>query len=268
MRQLLLSGLALVAVAGGAAAADLPLRPALRPSVAPVEVVTWTGFYGGAHAGYAWTDDDMKLANVGIMVLPVDVQQGTLPRHLAVGPDGFMAGVQAGYNFQFGAFVAGVEADVSWTDLDKDARYSAPDQFLFPGAMTHTDARSKTEWLATLRGRAGVTVDRALFFVTAGAAAGEVTNSFSISIPTAPLPLGPYFSPKWQASDTQWGWTVGAGVEYALTRNISLKAEYLYYDLEDQTIRGTDAPNFGTEFIDYKFKNTGNIARAGVNWRF
>jgi outer membrane immunogenic protein len=187
---------------------------------------------------------------------------------VSVDQDGFLGGIQAGYNLQFGTFVAGVEADVSWTNQEGEARYSAPDQVLFAGAMTHTDVKSQTEWLATLRARAGVTFDRALFFVSGGAAAGKVSNSFSISIPTAPAPFGPYFSPRWQQSDTEWGWALGAGVEYALTNNISLKAEYLYYDLEDRTIRGTDAPNFGSEFIDYKFKNNGNIIRTGVNMRF
>jgi outer membrane immunogenic protein len=272
MKKLFLSTVALIGLAGAAAAADLPARAA-PPAYAPVPAFTWTGFYVGAHAGYLWSDSDMKVGAVGVDVLPIDVERGTLPRSLSVDQDGAMGGIQAGYNMQFGMFVAGVEADVSWTDAEGDARYSAPDRFMFEGtpfagATTNTVVKTDLQWLATFRGRLGVTVDRALVYVTGGAAVGEVDNTFSINIPTAPPPLGPYFSPKWDHKDTEWGWTLGAGVEYALTNNISVKAEYLYYDLGDRTVHGTDGPNFGEEFIDYKFKNNGNIARAGVNLRF
>jgi outer membrane immunogenic protein len=272
MNKLFLSTVALVGLVGAATAADLPARAA-PSALAPVPAFTWTGFYIGAHAGYLWSESAMKLAAVGVDVLPIDVERGTLPRSLSVAQDGAMGGIQAGYNMQFGTFVAGVEADISWTDAEGEARYSAPDRFMFEdtpfeGATTNTVVRSDVQWLATFRGRLGVTVDRAVIFVTGGAAVGDVNNTFSINIPSAPPPLGPYFSPKWDKGGTEWGWTLGAGVEYALTNNISLKAEYLYYDLGDHTVHGTDGPNFDEEFIDYKFKNNGNVARAGVNFRF
>jgi outer membrane immunogenic protein len=268
MKRPLLSTIVLTAFATAAAAADLPSRTAPQVPFAAAAPFAWSGFYVGAHAGYVWSDSDMTLAGVGVAVLPIDVERGTLPRSMAVDRDGFAGGLQAGYNMQFGTFVAGVEADVSWTNTKTDTRYSAPDQFLFPGAMTHTDVKSELEWLGTVRGRLGMTFDRALVFVTGGAAFGDVNNTFSISIPTAPAPLGPYFSPKWHKGGTEWGWTAGGGIEYAVTNNITVKAEYLYFDLGDETIRGTDGPNFGSEFIDYKFKNDGNIVRAGVNYQF
>jgi outer membrane immunogenic protein len=266
MRKLFLSTIALVGLANAVAAADLPSRAA--PPRAATPAFTWTGFYVGAHAGYLWSDSRMELSDVGVLVLPTDVAQGTLPRSLSVNHEAVHGGVQAGYNMQFGMFVAGVEADISWTDAEAHERYSRPDQFLFPGAITNTEVKSELEWLGTVRGRLGLAIDRALVYVTGGAAFGEVTNTFSINIPTAPPPLGPYFSPKWAKNGTEWGWTIGAGVEYALTNNVSIKAEYLYYDLGDQTIRGTDGPNFGQEFIDYKFKNDGNLVRAGLNFRY
>jgi outer membrane immunogenic protein len=267
MKALYLSALAILGSAGLAAAADLPARRA-PPAFAAVPAFTWSGFYVGGHAGYTWSDADMKVSEVGIAVLPIDVAQGTLPRQLSISRDGAAAGAQAGYNVQFGTFVAGMEADISWTNLDGNARYSALDQFAFAGAMTNTVARSELDWLGTFRARAGVAMDRALVYVTGGAAVGDVTNTFSISIPGAPAPLGPYFSPRWTQTGTEWGWTLGAGVEYALTDHWSVKAEYLYYDLGQQKVRGTDAPKFGSEYIAYRFKNDGNIVRAGVNFRF
>lgn len=267
MKRLFLCTVASVTMLSAAGAADLAVR---RSPAAPAftPAFTWTGFYVGAHAGYHWSDADMKLAGVGLAVLPIDVERGTLPRSMSVKKDGFLGGAQAGYNMQFGMFVAGIEAGMSRIDVNTDARYSAPDRFLFPGAMTNTVVKSELDWLGTVRARAGAVIDRALVFVTGGLAVGDVSNSFSINIPTAPVPLGPYFSPTWRKGGTEWGWTLGAGVEYALTQNLSIKAEYLYYDLGDRTIRGMDAPNFGNEFIDYKFKNDGNIVQGGVNYRF
>ena len=267
MRKLVLSTVALIGLVGAAAAADLPARSPL-PAFAPVPAFTWTGFYVGAHAGYLWNDSDAKLVAVDGQFLPRDVELGTVPRKLSVEQDGVLGGVQAGYNMQSGMFVLGVEADVSWTDAESDATFSAPDRLLFngtplQGAITNTVSRTELEWLATFRARAGVAVDRALFFVTGGAAVGEMNNRFSINIPD----FG-YFSPVWSRSGTEWGWTVGAGVEYAVTNNISIKAEYLYYDLEDHKIHGTDGPPFVGESIDYKFKNDGNIVRGGLNVRF
>jgi outer membrane immunogenic protein len=272
MKKLLLSTVAVMSLASAAAAADLPARSTL-PAFSPVSSFTWTGFYIGAHAGYLWNDSDAKVVAVDGLALPMDVELDTIPRKLSVEQDGVMGGIQTGYNMQIGMFVVGVEADVSWTDVKGDETYSALDRFLFvgQGIMTNTVVESELEWLATFRGRAGVAIDRALFFVTGGAAVGEVNNSFSINIPDAPAWVGgPYFSPNWNMGDTEWGWTVGAGIEYAIANNISVKAEYLYYDLGDHRIHGTDRakPAFALESIDYKFKNNGNIARAGVNLRF
>jgi outer membrane immunogenic protein len=210
----------------------------------------------------------VKLVAVDGAFLPIDVELETIPRKVSVEQDGVMGGIQAGYNMQSGMFVAGVEVDVSWMDAKGDHTYSAPDRFLFEptplrGTITNTVFRSELEWLATFRARAGVAFDRALVFVTGGPAVGEVNNRFSINIPAMP-----YYSPVWDKGETEWGWTVGAGMEYAVTNNVSIKAEYLYYDLGDHRIHGTDGPPFVGESIDYKFKNNGNIARAGLNFRF
>src|SRR3712207_5967040 len=109
MKKLFLSTVALIGLAGAAAAADLPARAA-PPAYAPVPAFTWTGFYFGVHAGYLWSDTDVKLTGVGGDVLPYDVEFETLPRSISVEQDGVLGGGQAGYNMQFGMFVAGVEA--------------------------------------------------------------------------------------------------------------------------------------------------------------
>ncbi len=261
MKSVAISGaVALVALASVARAADLP-RPAA--ATAPVPVFTWTGFYVGAHGGFLWSETDTKLTSVVGSVLTIDVADGTLPSRVGMGSEGPLGGVQAGYNVQFGMFVAGVEADISWTDVDGETIYSAVDRFLFPGAATNSTFRSELEWLGTLRARAGVAFDRAFIYATGGLAAGEVTSAFAVSIPA----VG-YSPPPWASDDTQFGWTLGAGVEVALTNNISVKGEYLYYDLDNQTIHATDPATFPGQSLDYTFKNDGNLVRGGINFRF
>ena len=266
MKRLSLVVAAVAAVASAASAADLPSRAAaVAPSFA-VPAFTWTGFYAGANAGYTWSDADAKMVNVGGNLLPVDVRNGVFPTKIGIDRDAFIGGVQAGYNMQFGMFVAGAEADISWASSQDSTRFSmidpAPPPWPFSGALTNSTFGTELEWLATFRLRGGVAVDRALFFVTAGLAGGEVTNSFGIGLPVIA------YNKTWTRSDTEWGAVVGAGMEYALTNNISLKAEYLYYNLGNSTIHASDPAVFGPEFIDYKFKNDGNIVRGGVNVRF
>lgn len=261
MKRLFLSTVALIGLTGLATAADVPLRGTSAPYAA-IPAFTWSGLYFGAHAGYMWNEAETRLSSVGGPILPIDIDDGTLPRRASLEQDAAMGGVQAGYNVQFGAFVAGVEADISWTDADDETTYSAVDKFLFPGALTHSSFRTEIEWFGTLRARIGMPIERALIYVTGGLAAAEIKNTFDVNIPGI-------YNNSWAKRDTDWGWTIGGGVEYALTHSISVKGEYLYYDLGDRTIHATDGIAFpGGDFIDYKFKNTGNIVRGGLNFRY
>ena len=259
MKQLVVAAAAIMILPGGTSAADIAPR---SPRLVAAQAFSWTGFYVGAHAGYSWTDGKATLASVypgG--VLEIDIGNRTLPTSAAIEGDGPSGGVQVGYNVQFGALVGGLEADISVIDPRVRGAYSAPDLFLFPGVMTHSEFHSEPNALGTVRARAGVAVDRALFYATAGLAVGEVDNGFGVDT------VG-YYANSWSHSRTEWGWAAGGGVEYALWNNLSVKAEYLYYNLGDRTIRYTDPPVFGAEYIDYKFKHEGSIARAGVNYRF
>ncbi len=267
MKKLFLSTVAFVALAGAAAAADLPARSA-PVAFAPVPAFTWTGFYFGAHGGYMWSDTDVKLAGVGGLFLPTDIQNGVFPRSISVDRDAALGGIQAGYNVQSGMFVFGVEADISWFGNQNRKEFTiidpAPPPWPFSGLLTSSTYHSELDWLGTVRARAGVAFDRALVYATGGLAGGEVENSFGIGIPAI------RYNTTWSSRDTEWGWAVGGGVEYALTNHVSLKGEYLYYDLGDRTIRARDGvtPGFGSEFINYEFKNSGNLVRGGVNFRF
>ena len=227
MRQFLVlaAGLAtLAASVGAASAADLPRRKgysAPAPVVQPVRRgFSWSGAYAGVHGGYGWgkhTKDGSKAFGK---------------------PAGFHGGAQAGYNYQNGPLVLGVEGDVSRTGQVESRQH--------PGGY----AKSHLKTLATARARVGVGVDRALFYVTGGYAGGAVTTK------AQPVAAQGYKETKWLN-----GYAVGGGVEYAATDNVTVKGEYLYADLGAKTYGGKGAPQVKTGFQDH-------LLRGGVNYKF
>lgn len=151
---------------------------------------------------------------------------------------GALVGGTIGYNYQLGAAVLGVEGDGDWTDLTGTGTT--------PGCPL--GCTTSNSWLATARGRLGYAADRFMPYVTGGAAFGNINAST------------PGFA---GGSATNAGWTVGGGIEYAISRNWSIKAEYLYVDL------GHFDCGFSCSLVapDHVSFNT-NIVRGGVNFRF
>ena len=145
--------------------------------------------------------------------------------------NGGLVGGTIGYNYQFGQTVLGIEGDIDWADINGSA------------ACVAGLCQTKVDWLSTVRGRLGYAIDRFMPFVTAGAAFGDV----KANIPG----LG-------SQSNTQAGWTVGGGAEYAFAPNWTVKAEYLYVDLGKF--------NCNTCGANVKFNE--NIVRAGLNYKF
>ena len=129
MKNVLLSSIAFLGLTVGAMAADLPSRVAPVP-VAAVPVFTWTGFYVGVQAGYAWGNGDYVLSSTtGPAVLPFqDVSDS----------DGFVGGAHVGYNFQFGSFIAGLEADVEGAGIDGAGTYTFRDGSTLAGSVDLT----------------------------------------------------------------------------------------------------------------------------------
>ena len=133
-------------------------------------------------------------------------------------------GGQIGYNYQVNNFVLGVEGEGTWADLNDNVSGCFYD--------ATQSCSTKATGFATLTGRLGFTLDRALFYAKGGAAWGHFKYS-------NPAPNGP--SPDYFARATRSGWTVGAGVEYALANNWSVKLEYDYLDFgaKNLTFTGT-----------------------------
>lgn len=231
------------------------------------ESFDWSGFYAGINAGYLNSDASSELGSVNGPLLEADVANGALPGSVSSHTGAALLGVQAGYNQQFGNFVLGFEGDVAWADIDGSSEFRAIDPGtpfapIFAGQETVTSYNTELNNFATARLRAGVTADRALFYVTGGIAAGHVANKFGIGVPGLGLGFGP-----WSESGILWGYTAGVGVEYAVTENVTAKLEYLHYDLSDRKVQATDAA-FPGQQITYRFLNNGGLIRAGLNFRF
>lgn len=253
MKKVLLAGVAAVSlVASGAAiAADLPSRQIepIAPVVAPI--FSWTGFYVGVNAGYAWnSNDDTTVWGNGVSYHSGNNDDG-----------GFTGGGQIGYNYQFGQFVAGIEADINYADLKgKSISYTVPVGY-FNGVNALGGSHSGIEWFGTVRARLGFAIDRALIYATGGFAYGGGGNSGTFSVASGNN------SYLFQADDkTLGGWVLGGGLEYAFTNNITARVEGLYVNLGKS---GNITPVGHNNWVNWNRKdNEFGVVRAGLNYKF
>ncbi len=233
--------------ASGAFAADLNGRYEAPMEPAPVAATahSWTGLYLGGHVGYGWSDKEWTLIrNAGNQIS--NRVGSVITSHDA---DGFLGGLQLGYNHQFDRLVVGVEGEFSWTGMDGGSSWRNED-------LLYRDATTDINWMATLAGRAGFTVDRALVFVKGGVAwadedfthtGGSLTNVRNFS-----------------GDDTRVGWLIGTGVEYALDDNWSLKTEYNYLDFGSEQVSVSEGSRTAIFDIDQDM----HVVKVGFNYRF
>lgn len=197
---------AAISMTASAQAADIQYgQRRAAPYAEPQPLVySWVGPYIGGNLGYGWGD----------------------VTHNTTHPSGVLGGVQAGYNWQTGPLVFGIEADVQLNGSDDTF---APWKFSNP-------------WFGTARGRVGYAYSNILFYGTGGLAFGGLRGeTFGLS-----------------ETHSTIGWTAGLGAEFALSKNWSAKAEYLYVDLSDKNFTITGLPN------GYQF----GVVRLGVNYHF
>jgi outer membrane immunogenic protein len=264
---------ALTAVGAVAAqAADLPTR---KEAPAPVFVpppFTWTGFYVGVNAGGLWPSGSRNASifdpeGLGFVT-------AAFPGGLGSQSAGFIGGGQAGYNWQTGAFVLGVETDFDGTTVSKSFN-SVGTPFgptltgIAGGDFLTVNGKTSLSWLGTTRGRVGFVAtpdNRLMIYATGGVAYGGGSTSFN----AFDSGTGSFWSGS--PSSTRVGWTIGGGVEYALTNNITIKGEYLYADLGSSSFtttgNGASAIFFPGVYVSGKVDYTASIFRAGVNYKF
>jgi len=221
----------------------------------------WTGAYLGLNGGYGFDGDNGYTLNPATTAWYSPMNRGIVP-DVSLKQNGFMGGLQAGANYQFSKLLLiGIESDFQFSDIkDKNARMARDS--ISPLEVT-TRVSQDLKWFGTTRLRFGVIpAERFLVYGTGGIAYGKVKRSASIS---SPLSNELYAG---SSSKTQAGWTLGGGLEFALTKNISLKGEYLYYDLgrkDVEILTITGAPNVPA---NASFTTRGNLVRAGINYRF
>ncbi len=242
--KILLSTVALGALAGTAFAADLPSRRRPPVYIAPpaLPVFTWTGLYVGGQVGYEFGHSNALASS----------RTGLGLAAAGVSPNGVVGGAHVGYNFStqslgfgnfgnFGGFgggglVLGVEGDVDGSNYKSN--------YLI-GAIG--DA-SRQNIQGSVRGRLGVAFDRVLVYGTGGVAFGDLSNTYAFNGLNASL------------SHTRVGYTVGGGVEYAISNNWSLRGEYRYTDF------GSFSDSIGG--VNVRHHETDNRVQGGFSYKF
>ena len=187
--------------------------------VAPA-VPDWTGFYVGINGGYGGGTFDFPMnidADIGDYTLDYDFGADLTA-------SGFFGGLQAGYNWQMDQMVLGVEGDLSVSNVQgKLELYSDT-------ANASISGNAEVDWFGTARLRAGyAATSNLLIYATGGLAWGSVTSGYDADLGS----LGNFND---STTNSHMGWTLGGGVEYAVTDHISFKTEYLYVDLGKQKV--------------------------------
>jgi outer membrane immunogenic protein len=230
-----ISGLGCFAFAATIATAGLSAAPAQAGGLPPAPpIYSWTGFYVGAHGGWGWGTTKIQDE---ILTGPTD------PIYTKI--DGPLAGAQAGFNYQMGNYVLGVEIDGSWTYIRAS------------GAISRTGVIAATtndifgyNGLATATGRVGYTMGQWMAYAKGGAAWADFeikTRNFSAD----PVSY----------SRNLFGWVGGAGIEVAFLRNVSAKAEYDYIRFSEDQLR-----YLGPNTIS-SMEHSIHVVKFGVNVR-
>jgi outer membrane immunogenic protein len=238
----LLGAMASLVIVGAASAADLPSYKAPPPPPAPVPF-SWTGAHLGVSGGYgggsaSYLSSVYSFGPVFAVWNNVSTSKGT---------SGFLVGFQSGYSWQFANnVVVGYESEFNYADVS-----TSNTGVWAPGLYT------RLNWFGAERVRLGYAFGRFLPYFTGGLAYGQVRaggfNTFG------GMPFASTNFSSWEA-----GWTVGAGLEYAILDNVSVKGEYLY-----TSMNGVNGASIGFPAAYRTFQGNGfdtHIARVGVNY--
>jgi outer membrane immunogenic protein len=269
---------------GSALAADMPTKgPAAT-------AYSWTGFYLGGNAGGGWGNrsadhvpNDISTASLFGIANPSF--GGASPGTTSFKTSGVLGGVQLGYNLQLGRnWLVGAETDFDWSGIKGTGSSSS----LPFGLSASSVASEQVKWFGTVRARLGYLPKQDfLTYVTGGFAYGRVERAASY-VNNSGVDFGvdgPVFGincvdgaptcASGSSSNIASGWTAGAGFEYALWQNITVKAEYLYVSLANQsavTERASalccGATVLSSINANFSNRTTFSVARVGLNYRF
>jgi outer membrane immunogenic protein len=227
---------------------------------------SWTGFYVGVSVGQG----SSATTTVSVNPLPsAAIFVNLLPQAFTMNPSGVLGGAQAGFNWQRGHFVLGVEADISAADIEETSRESPIIQnnnTLFPGTGNNIVVQQHTDALTTVRPRIGFVLgSRFLLYGTGGLAIAHI--GYTANTDFRPVGTEQYIA---NFSKTQTGWAAGGGAEVAIVGRWSVKGEYLRYNVGSvQTFTANPALTLPPFQVNYVW-NTGStdLYRFGLNFRF
>ncbi len=240
MRNLVIALLTLAANAGAVSAADLPGR--MPP---PMQAIfTWTGFYVGVNVGGGWSNANTDFSTAGFPSF------ANVDNHMS----GVIAGGQAGYNWQSGAWVFGVEADFQYSGMKGGISAPCPAGICLGLAASFDHSMP---WFGTARGRIGYASAGWLLYATGGYAYSRLEAHASASAGGLGVSI--------DRDQNRQGWTAGGGIEVAFGGNWSAKVEYLYMDFGSHNGSWTLT---GLPTITDSTQLQSNIVRGGVNYRF
>lgn len=272
-------------------AADLPSKKA-EPVVAAAPL--WTGFYAGLNAGYGFgtanNAQNYGWANPNVLVPQTSVAFAAANSYMGrdITQGGFIGGGQVGYNRQYGQnFVFGFEADIQGAGISGQgsARGIAPAMTLGPSDSyslgSNTTIQAGINWMGTARGRIGYLITPTVQLYGTGGLAygGTYLNTFPYTYSSATTfggSAGEYgISTQNSRQNLNVGWTAGAGAEWMMAANWSIKGEALYYNLGSTSVSNTTynangffAANNPIGGSTTRAYYQGVIARAGVNYHF
>ena len=228
MRSILLASVAAAAlISGSAFAADLPSRSSAPAFAAPAPIAyNWTGFYLGVNAGYGWNSSGWRNAGAPVFT------------NFNTNGDGFVGGGHVGYNWQMNQFVFGLEGNADYSSVRGSNTCAG-------GAGSI--CRTKQSWVGDIDARLGFAADRALIYATGGVA---FTN-YSFTSPTIPASWG---------AGSRTGWTIGGGIDYAITNNWIAGISYKYYDFGSATSTAAATT--------VRFRETESVIAARLSYKF
>ncbi len=267
-----------------AAASILPAQAAdvysgdtagMKDAVAPA--FSWTGFYVGGHAGWSWGDVDVTdtvtckkkeyhesapaLAAVDSVPSWDPCRKFPKSQSGSFDTDGFIGGLQFGYNKQIDRLLLGVEVDLGSLGLEGDGKGK---DLLHPWSKKSVKFSSSGGFYGDFTGRVGLVRDQFLIYAKGGAA--FLKADFSADYPRQWWNNNPT---NFSESETLWGWTIGGGVEYMIRPNWSLKAEYQHFDFGDASFDTRVKNKFCvTETEHVKFSPTVDAVTVGLNYHF
>jgi outer membrane immunogenic protein len=274
----------------GATAEEMAVPPS-QYITAKVPYLAWTGFYVGINGGFAWGNSSVAFSANDPAAFagtcgagsnpPANTTKGQCINSVDFHRDGAVAGGQFGYNWQINShWLVGAEADYQWSNLDG----SVSSSFRLGGVgATNMVASQTVESFGTVRARAGVLLaPPLLLYGTGGFALGQVHENLRVpAVANGGLSPPGGFSYvctigtacfAGSASQTLFGWSAGAGAEYAITTNLIFRTELLYVHLSSPTVTatatavtGATAPaSIAAGFSPVYFA----VMRAGLNYKF